>query len=259
MEKMSKYFLSEKDFTKKVEKIFYFAKIEHLFFDKSTVLKAQIAKMFIQMMNLPVDENEVVTASLIYSLRKNDDPTEIKRIQEEIYEDRKFFEELGFDTEFSKFTTQYNRIIEDEKRTNQSDILELIDQFGGMLMHRENRLAYSVEDAIDLLQNKNLAGKENRYLEDFILFVDVLENIKINEGLGVLTKFQKEINKLEKEDISSAVRIVYDLTDSIENAMYFNKTELFEDDINYFELLKMASRKTIELFEYNKQKDNEEE
>ena len=42
-----------------------------------------------------------------------------------------------------------------------------------MLLHREERLAYSVSEALDLLENKNLAGKHNRYLEDFKLFTSI--------------------------------------------------------------------------------------
>ena len=32
----------------------------------------------------------------------------------------------------------------------EGDILELIDQFGGLILHRENRLAYSVEEALTI-------------------------------------------------------------------------------------------------------------
>ena len=121
-----------------------------------------------------------------------------------------------------------------------------------IILHRENRLAYNVEDAIDILANKNLSSKENIFLEDFLFFADVMENIKLSGGIGVLTKLQKQINKIKKLDISSAIRIVYDLRDSLENTVNFKETELFEDNINYMKLLKKANKKTIELFEYNK-------
>lgn len=252
MEKLNKYFLSEYNFTKKIEKVFYFAKKKNLFFDKSTIMKAELMRMFINMMNLKVDENEMVTASLIYSLNKLDSPQEISRVREEIYKDKEFIKQLGFSEKFTKYCTEYSRIIENEDREKESDILELIDQFGGLILHRENRLAYKVDDAIDILVNKNLSNKENVFLEDFAFFVDVLENIKLSGGLGVLTKLQKEINKISKLDVSSAIRIVYDLRDSLENTIYYKETELFEDNINYMKLLKRANKKTIELFEYNK-------
>lgn len=252
MEKLNNYFLNEKDFTKKIEKVFYFAKKKNLFFDKSTIMKAELMRMFINMMNLDVDENEMVTASLIYSLNKIDGPQEISRIREEIYKDREFIKKLGFSDKFCKYCTTYSRIIEEESREKECDILELIDQFGGLILHRENRLAYNVEDAIDILANKNLSSKENIFLEDFLFFADVMENIKLSGGIGVLTKLQKQINKIKKLDISSAIRIVYDLRDSLENTVNFKETELFEDNINYMKLLKKANKKTIELFEYNK-------
>lgn len=252
MEQLNTYFLNEKDFTKKIEKVFYFAKKKNLFFDKSTIMKAELIRMFINMMNLDVDENEMITASLIYSLNRIDGPQEINRIKEEIYKDRDFIKRLGFSEKFTKYCTGYSRIIDEEKREKESDILELIDQFGGLILHRENRLAYNIEDAIDILTNKNLYNKENKFLEDFIFFVDVMENIKLSGGIGVLTKLQKEINKIKKLDISSAIRIIYDLRDNLENTIYFKETELFEDSVNYMNLLKKANKKTIELFEYNK-------
>lgn len=252
MEKLNEYFLGEYNFTKKIEKVFYFAKKKNLFFDKSTIMKAELIRMFINMMNLDVDENEMITASLIYSLNKIDSPQEISRVREEIDKDKEFIKQLGFSEKFVKYCTEYSRIIENGNREKESDILELIDQFGGLLLHRENRLAYNVEDSIDILANKNLSNKENSFLQDFIFFVDVLENIKLSGGLGVLTKLQKEINKISKLDVSSAIRIVYDLRDSLENTIYYKETELFEDNINYMNLLKKANKKTIELFEYNK-------
>ena len=252
MKQMNSYFLNEKDFTKKIEKVFYFAKNQRLFFDKSTVMKTELTRMFVDMMNLDVDENEIITASLIYSLKRLNGPIEIQRMQEEILKDREFIKQLGFSERFSKYATQYSRIIEDETREKEGDILELIEQFGGMVLHRENRLAYSVEEALDLLKNKNLLGKENAFLEDFLFFADILENIKLSGGIGVLSKLRKEMNKINKFDISAAIRIVYDLRDSLENTIYFRKTELFEENVNYIDLIKKANKKTIELFEYNR-------
>lgn len=46
-------------------------------------------------------------------------------------------------------------------------------------MHRPERPAFTVEEALDLLQNRNLKGKDNRYLDKFVEFVKVLEEIKV--------------------------------------------------------------------------------
>lgn len=251
MKQLSNYFLDEKDFTKKVEKVFYFAKKQNLFFDKSTIMKAEIIRMFIQMMNIDVDENELVTASLVYSLKRTEGPKEIQRIKREIYQDREFLEKLGFSKAFAKYSTQYIRIV-GEERSKQSDILELVEQFGGLIMHREDRLAFNIGDALDVLENKNFAKKKNRYLDEFIFFVDVLEEIKLKGGLGIFSKLQSKMNSISKKDISSAMRIVYDLRTNMKNLILSENEELFEDDINYINLLKIAARKTIELFEYNK-------
>lgn len=251
MKQIAEYFFSEKDFTKKVEKVYYFSKKQHLFFDKSSIMKAEIARMFVEMMNIDVDLNELVTASLVYNFKKIDGPIEIQRAKKEIYKDRAFFEELGFSEEFGVSCSQHTRLIKGETRTKEGDILELIDQFGGLILHRENRLAFKVEDALDILENKNMVNKPNRYLDEFVFFINVMDEIKLKGGLGIFSKLQSQINAISKKDVSSAMRIVYDLRTNLQNLILAENEELFEDDINYIKLLRRATRKTIELFEYN--------
>lgn len=255
MKLISDYFLSEKDFTKKVEKVYYFSKRQNLFFDKSSIMIAEITRMFAEMMNLDIDLNELVTESLIYNFKKVDGPTEIQRAKKEIYKDRIFFEKLGFSKNFAKSCTQHTRLIKGETRTKQGDILELVDQFSGLILHRENRIAYKVDEALDILKNKNMKNKENQYLDEFIFFIEVLNEIKLKGGLGIFSKLQSKINSIGKKDISSAIRIIYDLRTNIKNVILLENEELFEDDINYIKLLRRATRKTIELFEYNKNRE----
>lgn len=251
MNQIAEYFLSEKDFTKKVEKVYYFSKKQNLFFDKSSIMKAEITRMFVEMMNIDVDLNEIVTASLIYNFKKIDSPIEIQRAKKEIYKDREFFKELGFSEEFAISCSQHTRLVKGEERTKQGDILELVDQFGGLILHRENRIAFKVEDALDILENKNMVNKPNRYLEEFIFFINVMDEIKLKGGLGIFSKLQFQMNSIYKKDVSSAMRFVYDLKTNIKNLILVENEELFEDDINYIKLLKRATIKTIELFEYN--------
>lgn len=71
METFADYILSEEDYIKKMEIVYYLQKREKIFFDNSVVLKAEIAKLFIETMNLDVDKNLVFTACLLYACKKN--------------------------------------------------------------------------------------------------------------------------------------------------------------------------------------------
>ena len=71
METFADYILSEKDFIKKLEITYYLQKKKKIFFDNSVILKAEIARLFIETMKLDVDENLVLTACLLYACKKN--------------------------------------------------------------------------------------------------------------------------------------------------------------------------------------------
>ena len=71
METFADYILSEKDFIKKLEIAYYLQKRENIFFDNSVILKAEIARLFIEEMKLDVDKNLVLTACILYACKKN--------------------------------------------------------------------------------------------------------------------------------------------------------------------------------------------
>ena len=181
MSEFAKNLLKETDLVKKVELITNFQRKENVFFDTSVIFKAEIAKMFIETMNLNVDKNLVLTACLVYSFKKQDNPQEIDRIREYKTEDLKYLKSLGFDDRFCKICSEYNRYNEPKEyvREQEGDLLEVVDQFVGLLTHRSDRLAYSVEEAVYLLENKNLKGCNNQYLTPFLEFVDVMEGFEV--------------------------------------------------------------------------------
>lgn len=71
METFADYILSEKDFIKKLEIVYYMQKRELIFFDNSVILKAEVARLFIDTMKIDVDRNMVLTACLLYACKKN--------------------------------------------------------------------------------------------------------------------------------------------------------------------------------------------
>ena len=66
-----------------------------------------------------------------------------------------------------------------EPREPESDILELVDNFGGMLLDRPERAGYTPEKALIQLEESNLKEKNNRYLEEFKKFVYEIQEVEV--------------------------------------------------------------------------------
>ena len=252
MEGIGEYILSEKKLLKKIEYVYYLRNKKNLFFDNSVLFKLKLADLFINSLCIKVDKNLVLSACLVYSLNKIDTFGEKQRIKQKKNEDFAFLQSLGFEKRFCKICVEYNRVneLQGYVREKEGDILELVENFGGMLMLREERLAYSVAEAIDLLENRNLAGKPNRYLKDFKLFVDIMEQAS-KEGL--ITDLQKRMNKIKRNDISAGIRAIYDSQDMVENTFLGTTNELFEEQMKFFKLMKIATSKAEVLTKYNQE------
>lgn len=250
MKRIGRYILAEKNLFRKIELVYYLKNKKDLFFDNSVLLKLELANMFINSMCLDVDKNTVLTACLVYSLNKVDTAYEKERIKLKKRDDYNFLKSIGFTEKFCNICMEYNRVNQPEmyERTKEGDVLELVENFGGLLLHRENRLAFNVSDAIDLLENKILAKRKNRFLEDFKFFISVMESTSKE---GVITRLQKKINKLKRNDVSAGMRAVYDNKDVIKNIFLGSDIELFEEQVKFFKLMKIARAKTIELIKYN--------
>ena len=181
--KFAKMILKEKNFMKKLDLAAYLAKKDNNFFDTSVIYKAEIAKLFLNKMNLDgIDENEVITAAIMYTCKKIDSAQEIERIKEEKNNDFEYLKSLGFSDRFCKICvehTRYNEPEENYQREPEGDILELVENYVGLTMHREDRMAFPIDEALDLMENKNLQGKDNRYLNTFKEFVRIMEDIRI--------------------------------------------------------------------------------
>ncbi len=70
MEDFATYILEEENLSQKMLITYYLSKKTGIFFDKSIVLKAEIAKMFIEYMQINVDKNLVLTAMLLCNCKK---------------------------------------------------------------------------------------------------------------------------------------------------------------------------------------------
>lgn len=179
VENFAEYILAEKDWIKKMEIVYYLQKRTGIFYDNSVVFKTLLTKLFIDRLNLEIDKNIVITASLLWSCKKNLLPQDLDKIQSYAKEGATFLAKLGFDERFCRICEGVNRYSGLEPREKESDILELTDQFGGMLLDRPERIAFKPDEALVLLEYRNLKDKDNRYLEEFKEFVNNMEEIKI--------------------------------------------------------------------------------
>ena len=176
----AEYILSEKDWIKKMEIMYYLNKRGNIFFDNSVVFKTQLLKLFLDNTpELKFDNNILITACLLCNCKKVDNFTDMNKIMAYAKEGAEYLSTLGFDDRFCRICEQINRYSGSEPREPEADILELIDQFGGMLLDRPERIGFKVDEALVLLEYRNLKGKDNRYIEVFKDFVNRMEAIKV--------------------------------------------------------------------------------
>ena len=179
MEEFAEYILNEEDLIAKEEIIYFLAPKLGINFDKATIFKTEIARMFLKYTKIRLDHNLILTACLLCNCKKVDDAQKIGKVQTYAIEGAQLLKKLGFDARFCKICEGVNRYSEQERREPESDILELVDQFGGMLLDRPERIAFKVDEALVLLEYRNLKDKPNRYLEQFKDFVNQMEAVLI--------------------------------------------------------------------------------
>ncbi|MFR2534569.1 MAG: hypothetical protein ACLTEH_06815 [Clostridia bacterium] len=178
-ETFADYILSETDWIRKLEIMYYLQKKTNIFYDKSVIVKASLAKMFIEIMDLEVDENLVLTACLLCNCKKKDNFTDLEEIRNYAKNGAIYLETLGFSKRFCKICEEVNRYSGSTPREKESDILELVEQYGGMLLDRPERIGFPPEDALVLLEYRNLKDKDNRYLPLFKEFITKLQEVYV--------------------------------------------------------------------------------
>ncbi len=179
METFASYILSEKDWIRKMEIMYYLEKKTDIFFDKSVVFKAELAKLFIEKMNLDVDINLVITACLLCNCKKPKEFTDLEKVKSYAKDGAEYLSQLGFSDTFCRICEQVNRYSESEPREKEADILELVDQYGGMLLDRPERIGFKPDEALVLLEFRNLKDKYNRYLEQFKQFIYEMQEVYV--------------------------------------------------------------------------------
>ena len=185
METFADYLLKETDLVNKMDilnrlqRLLKERKGITIYFNNTVIFKTEIARMFIDYSNLDVDRNLVLTACLLCNCKKIDGPQSLESLHSYAKNGADFLESLGFDKRFCKICEEVNRYSGSEPREPESDILELVDNFGGMLLDRPERAGYTPEKALIQLEESNLRGKENIYLEQFKTFVEQMQEVEV--------------------------------------------------------------------------------
>lgn len=206
MEGFAEYILNEKDLISKMEIIYFLAPKLDIKFDKSIIFKTEIARMFLKYTKAKLDTNLILTACLLCNCKKVDNAQKLGKVQTYAVEGAEHLKTLGFNERFCRICEGVNRYSGLTPREPESDILELVDQFGGMLIDRPERVGFAPDEALVLLEHRNLKTEYNRYLEIFRNFVEEMEKIQI-QGIVNTTVFAR-LQKLirESKDIPEFVK-----------------------------------------------------
>ena len=185
MEDFATYILEEKSLAQKMLITYYLSKKTGIFFDKSIVLKAEIASLFIDYMKIDVDDNLVLTAMLLCNCKKVENAQKMGKLETFAKEGAEYLASLGFNKRFCKICEEVNRYSKSLPREKESDIIEVVDQFTGLILNRIEREAFSPLEALVVLRERNLKYTDNKYIDLFETFVKDLEDITIKETITV--------------------------------------------------------------------------
>lgn len=230
MNTFAEYILEERELDAKMEITYYLSKKSRIFFDKSVIFKAEIARLFLNYSKIEVDKNFVLTACLLCNCKKVDNAQNIDKIHSYAKEGAEYLKEIGFGKRFCKVCEEVNRYSNSNPRERESDILELVDQFGGMLLDRPERIGFKPDEALVLLEHRNLKTKYNRYLPTFIEFINFLEKIQVSDmvNMTALRRLVKIYN--ETEQLTKFIqKVVYEFEPKIDQLIIEQNQEIAKE------------------------------
>ena len=230
MDTFANYILDEQNLAAKMEITYYLAKKTKIFFDKSVIFKTEIARMFVNYMKVDVDINLILTACLLCNCKKVDNAQDIEKVHSYAKEGADYLLTLGFDKKFCKMCEEINRYSNSNPREKESDVLELVDQFGGMLLDRPERIGFQPDEAMVLLEHRNLKGQYNRFLHTFGEFVKMMEQIELTDltsmkSLRRLVKIHNETEDIKKKK----KKVCYEYEPKIDKALAEYRKEVKEE------------------------------
>lgn len=236
MNTFADYILEEEELDSKMEIVYYLSKKAKIFFDKSVVFKTEILRLFLNYSKIDVDKNFLLTACLLCNCKKIDNAQDINRIHSYAKEGAQYLREIGFGKRFCKICEEINRYSGSNPRERESDILELVDQFGGMLLDRPERIGFKPDEALVLLEHRNLKDEYNRYLNTFIEFVNFMEKIQMSDlvNMSSLRRLVKIHN--ETEELTKFIeKVIYEYEPKIDKLISEQNEEIANEMFNEIE------------------------
>lgn len=231
MDSFAEYILNEPDLASKMEIVYYLSKKTNIFFDKTVIFKTEILRLFLNYSKIEVDNNLILTASLLCNCKKIDNAQELDRVHTYAKDGADYLSTLGFGKRFCKICEQINRYSGSNPREKESDILELVDQFGGMLLDRPERIGFKPDEALVLLEHRNLKDLYNRYLTVFIDFVNYIETIQMHSlvNMTALRRLAKIL--YESDGIANYIKnIIWEYEPQVDKLINENLShEMFEN------------------------------
>ena len=187
METFADYLLGEQDLINKMDILNKLQRMLRekrgisIFFNNTVIFKTEIARMFLEYTDVgkEVDSNLVLTACLLCNCKKIDGPQSLESLHSYAKKGAEFLSTLGFDNRFCKICEEVNRYSGSEPREPESDILELVDNFGGMMLDRPERAGFTPEKAIMQLELETFKAHKNRYFEQFKEFVTMMQEVEV--------------------------------------------------------------------------------
>ncbi len=230
MNTFADYLLEEEELEAKMEIVYYLSKKQKVFFDKSVVFKTELARLFLNYSQMEVDKNFVLTACLLCNCKKINHAQDIHKIHSYAKEGAQYLRGIGFGKRFCKICEEVNRYSNSNPRERESDILELVDQFGGMLLDRPERIGFKPDEALVLLEHRNLKNEYNRYLHSFCEYVKFMEQIQIKE-LVHMTTFKKLIKIYqETPELTKFIqKVVYEFEPQIDKFIEEQNEEIAKE------------------------------
>ena len=206
-ETFASYILNELDWTKKLEIVYYLKKKTGIFYDNTVIFKTLLTKQFLNYLfenhpEITLDENIVLTARLLCDCLKKENSTDLEDIRSYAKKGAIYLSKLGFEHHFCRICEGVNRYTITDNREPESDILELSDQFGGMLLDRPERIGFKPDEALVLLQfRKQYDGVDIR--------------IAINSSTSIYERTLAVMEKYKLELAGNKENSVKDLTDDM--------------------------------------------
>ena len=233
MDTFAEYILNEEELVAKMEITYYLSKKARTHFDKAIIVKTELARMFIDYMKLDVDRNLVLTACLLCNCKKVNDAQKIGKLHTYALDGALFLRELGFSSKFCKMCEEVNRYSESSPRERESDILELVDSFGGMILDRPERIGFEPEEALVLIEHRNLKDQYNRYLDTFKQFVKSIEEIRVENtrNMKPIKLLVKTYNEA-KDAKEFMTKVCYEYSPKIDKIIAKKNQDLADDLFN---------------------------